>query len=829
MLHSVTLCKTIKIISKGDGSVVMIWHQKRQKKLSKVLLIFLSILLVISGIPFAGSGGTTVQAADGTDKTSVFMTANSAFPVEVTQGGNSIAPGGTIQGRQQFTLKSEGLKIPVNGDDPDPTNADPEQYIQKGDRIELKREDHFKEVVLPTATKTLMAQTESGIKTLGTAYFTPNSIRIVFNGDDSFFNGVGRSVVFSFETTADADVTGMGYGDTKPITIFGGAYQLKNPDVTAGYSINLSSPGMIRWDQYGYRGIQPAQFIEGAITWQSTVSSFDQYDTKIILPLDGKTFYTNPASYSNVKGIYVPGSFKVNGQAVTPDIGADGSLAYTFPEGTGENPQVEYKTWIPKEGYYYEYKNPPGNLGRSYRVMNGKVELRQDNDLLVQAGQEISFAPDWIQASASYDHPNETITWKVTVNQYNKKGLKDFTITNALPAGLEFISATWQTWVDGTASEVQSITPDNNSVYSFGDIDGKVELVIKTKVKEGSNFRIDPRANWNLATPGGIQNNDVTTGTRPSAVTDEAIVTIGAHTFTKSGAIPMESYNLGAITWTVNLTPQYALPDAAVYDVLVHGGDLNVLDHAVDATGEVSKETIAKIKANVTTGQLWKKYHEGTLKGVTNASGLTMKAIPLTVNGEVVADLIKVTGFTNTQPTSFSFRALETNLDILFRQDNSLGKRRTNRALLFDGDAVKLAENGIDLHLRMLNKDMLTASYPIRSNGTADTWYIPNNISRYIGYDSSSRGDEYTLAGYDQETKTVTFRLGVNMPGYNTEEMAKTGESRTITNVKLVDTLPEGWEFVPFSEEKDFELWKGYSDNGSGTGYGFRNNAVSII
>ncbi|WP_283653972.1 carboxypeptidase regulatory-like domain-containing protein [Paenibacillus sp. RC334] len=775
---------------------------------------------------FAMPANLVAMAAVPTDKTAVFMEANSTFPLEVTQGNAVIDPNGIIQGRQPFTLKSEGLKVPVNGDDSNPTNANLDLYIQKGDWIELKREDYFKEVVLPTTNKTLNAQTESGMKQLGTAYFTPNSIRIVFNGDDNFFNGVGRGIVFSFVTTADADVTGMEYGDTKPINIFGGAYQLENPDVTAAYSITLSSPGMIRWDQYGYRGIQPAQFVEGAITWQSSVSAFDQFDKTIKLPLDGKTFYTNPSTYNtgfgNVRGIYMEDSFKVNDQNVTPDIGADGSLTYTFPQGTGVDPKVEYKTWIPKEAYYYEHRNPPGNLGRSYRDMNGKVELRQDNNMLVQAGQEISFAPDWIQASASYDNPNETITWKVTVNQYNKKGLKDFTITNVLPQGLEFTSATWQTWVDGTASEVQSIVPDANSVYSFGDINGKVELVIKSKVTSGSNFRIDPRANWNLDTTGGIQNNDVTTGLRPVAVTDEAIVTIGAHTFTKTGSVSMEDYNLGGITWTVNLTPQYALPNAAVYDVLVHGGDLNVLDNAVDATGEVSAETIAKIKANVNTAQLWKQYREGTLK---SANGLTLKVIPLTVNGEVVADLIKVTGYTD-KAASFSFRSLETKPDILFRQDINAGKTSWNRALLFDGETVKTAaENAVNLHLRMLNKDMLFASKPLKADGTLEN-VNPNNVNNYIRNDSN---EAWTISGYDRTTKTVTFRLGVNMPGYNTEEMAKDGGSRVISNIKLVDTLPEGWEFVPFSESKDVELWKGYSDNGGGTEYGVRNDARTII
>lgn len=769
-----------------------------------------------------------LMAVGPSDKTSVFMDANAIFPLKVKQG-TDIAAGGTIQGRQSFTLTSEGLKVPVMGDDVFEENRDDTtKYIQKGDFIELKRDTYFKEVVLPTANRTLMATTDSGTKQLGTVSFTPDSIKIVFNGDDLFFDGRGKSVTFSFDTTANSDVTGLNYGDSKPISIFGGAYELKNPDVTAAYSITISSPGMVRWDQYSYRGIERAQFIEGAVTWQSNVSAYDQFDQTVKLPLDGKVFYTNPSTYNtgngNVRGIYMEGSFKVNDQDVSPVVGADGSLTYTFPDGTGIDPKVEYKTWIPKGSYYYEYQNPPSNLGRSYRDMLGKVELRQDTTMLVSAAQEISFAPDWIQASASYDHANETITWKVTVNQYNKKGLKDFTITNVLPVGLEFESATWQTWVDGTGSEETQITPDSSGVYSFGDINGRVELLIKSQVTSGSSFRIDPRANWNLDTPEGIQDNDAMMGTRPTTVTDEAIVTIGAHTFTKTGSVSMEDYNLGSITWNVNLAPQYALPDAAVYDVLVHGGDLNVLNNAVDETGEVSVETIAKIKANVNNTQLWKQYYTGSLKGVSNANGLTMKVIPLKVNGEVVADLVKVTGYTD-QASTFSFRVLETNPDILFRQDINVGKTSWNRALLIDGEIVKQAQNSANLHLRMLNKDMLFASKPLKADGTPEN-VNPNNMSSYIRNDNN---EAWTISGYDRITKTVTFRLGVNMPGYNTEEMAKDGDNRVISNIKLVDTLPEGWEFVPFSEGKDFELWKGYSDNGSGTEYGVRNDARTVI
>uniref|UniRef100_UPI000D2F7F97 DUF7601 domain-containing protein n=1 Tax=Metasolibacillus meyeri TaxID=1071052 RepID=UPI000D2F7F97 len=759
-----------------------------------------------------------------TDKTAVFMEANVLFPLEVKQGNDAINPNGIIQGRQQFTLKSEGLNVPVNGDDSNPTNADPEKYIQKGDWIELTREAYFKEVQLPTATKVLNAQTESGMRQLGTAYFTPNSIRIVFNGDDNFFNGVGRNIVFSFETTADADVTGMAYGEIKPIDIFGTAYQLQNPDVTAAYNITLTADNAPKNGSWTWWYPNQQAYKDGYLTFHSTASSFDQLDQTIKLVVDGMTFYTKPSDY---RMVYVPGTFKVNGALVTPTINEDGGLSYTFPDGTGVDPKVEYQAWFHKDLYYKEYRGLGMDPGRN----NGQgfipsVQLKDESNT-VQAGasREMWTAPDWIQTGASYDHSSETITWTVNVNsRYNKRGLKDFTITNVLPDGLEFNSATWQTWVDGVQSTETSITPDANGVYSFGDIDGRVELVIKSKVINGSDFRIDPRVNWNLDTPNDIQNNDVMSGLRPAAVTDEAIVTIGAHTFTKGGTVSQEDFNLGGVTWTVNLAPQYALPDAVVYDVLVHGGDLNILDNAVDITNEVDAATIAKIKVNINTAQLWKQYHQGSLK---SANGLNVKAIPLTVDGEVVADLIKVTGYTTDQNASFSFRALETKPDILFRQNINTEKAKWNRALLFDGEAVKSAQNSVNLHVTMLNKEMLFASKPLKIDGTPEN-VTPNNVASYI---RDNNNEAWTISGYDQTTKTVTFRLSVNMPGYNTGEMAKDGGNRVASNIKLVDTLPEGWEFVPFSEGKEFELWEGSSSNGAyASGRSdLRNDAKKII
>lgn len=751
---------------------------------------------------------TAVQAVSAaSDKTDIFMAANLPFPLEVIQSGITIAPGETILGRLQFTLKSADLKVPVNGDDVDPTNADTSQYIQKGDWIELKKADYFSEVVLPTVTKTLMAQTESGTKTLGTVSFTPESIKITFNGDDSFFNGVGRDITFSFETTADSDITGIAYGDSQTIIIFGIAYQLKNPDVTPAYSITLASPGQVRWDNYSYRGIQPAQFVEGAITWQSTVSSADMFDSTIKLSLDGKQFYTETASY----GIYVPGSFKVNGVEAVPDIDSNGNLIYTFPEGTGQSPEVEYKTWINKQKYYYEYQNPPTNLGRSYQVAFGKVKLLDGDGMTVEAeaGQEISFAADWIQTSGSLDFENQTITWTVNVNsKYSKKGLKNFTITDVLPSGLEFESAQWQTWVDGVASELKAIVPDENGVYSFGDIDGSVSLVIKSKIISGTSFKNEPRANWELDTQDAdgnpLQNNDVITGSRPNAVTDEATITIGAHGMTKTGSASSGTdgksydYDIGAITWTVNVTPQYKDSNLAVYDLLRYDSSFDITK--LDSNDSVSEEVLTKISQNL-YGSTWQQYQADSFQ---SQSGLNLEVITLTQDGKPVADLLKITGYTD-EPSSFTYRSLMTNPDDFAGQYSSGQPYRYNRAYLFSGNtSVIQADARVQVFSRMLNKEMLYASNPIKSDGQPDTNVTPNNVTSYLNNDSN---ETYTLAAYDQVTKTATFRLVVNIPGLKTEEMS--GVNRTASDIKLVDTLPEGWEFIPYSDGKDYVLYEG--------------------
>ncbi|KEQ21783.1 hypothetical protein ET33_33625 [Paenibacillus tyrfis] len=817
---------------------------KRKRSMSKTVLSFcLAVLLAFQAVMFSanayaesasinpGTGTTsgpsvseavykavyappigapvTLMAAP-SDKTAVLIGANSSFSLEVTQDGKVLTTSDAIHGRKPFFLKVTGIKVPVKGDAANPNTVDGNTVILYGDSVMLDRATYFKEIVLPTATKTLVDK--SGFK-IGTAYFSEAGIKVVFDGEDRFFNGQGQNVTFGFESTATADVSGIGYGDKKPINIFGGSYLLENPRTTPAYSITMKANSNA--SENGW--INQAAFVEGAIEWKVEISATDMFDPAIPQPLEGLTFYDALAQV----GTYVEGSLQVNGRGVAPDSGTTNALAYTFPVGFGDKAIVTFKTWIPKAMYYYEYRSSDNG----WQTVANTAELRDASGkpLLSSKSWRAALKPDWIQQIGTLDkrvNPADprTITWTIDVNKnYLKQGLKDFTITDALPNGLTWKSAAWQAWDSAKkdwSATTTAITPNANNVYAFGEVNGPIRLVIVSEVTGSiASFTNKTIAQWKLD-GNSVQDNDQAT------VWDNAVVTIGSHTLTKGGAISQDDFNIGAVTWTVNLTPQEALPDLAVYDLLVYGGSIDL--DKVDAGGQVSSKVLQQIKAKGTTPEYWQKYKEGSFD---TKNGLQLEVIPLTQNGTRVADLLRVTGYNTDKLASFTFRSVINHPDKFARQGPENGKTRYNRAYLFDGEEYSTHYDAyVNSHGRMLNKEMLYASEPI-INGKGDG-NKPNYVHNYVRDDSN---ETRTLAAYDQITNSVTFRLAVNLSGLKTDEMAKDGGNRVASEISLVDTLPDGWEFVPFSEGKDFELWRAESDNGGGYEYGARADAREII
>jgi len=812
---------------------------KRKRSMSKPVMAFLmTVMLVMQMVPFAAS-----VYAVGADKTAVIGAANPAFPLEVKQNNTVVAvndaDNGVIQGRQSFTLTLTDLNIPVKGDNQE---ADDATIILKGDTVVFDKATFFPMLNL---TSSGSSPINIGGQTIATAAFAADKITLTFNGDDSFFNGVKKDVKISLATTAKADLSQLSYGSQVQTLIFGLSYYMANPALTPMYSLAITALDSVKPSQYGYVNLNAASFTAGTITWRVNVAAFDQDDNTIPLPLDGKTFYDDltDGSTFNAPGVYVPDSFTVDGEQATP-VYADGALSYTFPDvSTPEAPRssaiVEFKTWIPKALYYYEYHTVPASDGG---VKIASIAQLKDEDTVLASGgsYRVNLYPDWIQSSGKVSKSGEDtlVTWTIDVNRkYGKTGLNSFAITDELPAGLSFVSAAYQLWdtSDWSATETP-ISPDEatGSLYEFGNIEGPVRLVIVSKVVSGNSFTNLARVNWNLATqPAGVQHNDAVPQAGqlkyPYTVSDDATVTVGAHGFTKGAAISQEDFNNAMVTWQVNLSPQYEVPDMAVYDLLVYGDSIDFAQ--LDSAPAVDAAVLSSIKNNLDARVKRQQYKPGSfVSDPSNADVLTLEVIPLKINNITVADLLKVTGY-GEQAASFSFRTVLNDPNQFAGQRHQPGqdgiKYVFNRAFLFEGSSyTSRADSTINYHASMLTKGMLYASKPLKPDGYPDNAVSPNNANSYIAGDGN---DAYTMAAYDRVSKTVTFRLAVNMPGFDTDKMAIDGGSRVATNIKLVDTLPPGWEFVPFSPGLEFELWKGSSNNGSGTGYGVYNTANEKI
>lgn len=813
--------------------------------------------LPINPEPITDNSGTTTGTAitlaapsilaGSTDKTQVLNDANPSFSLKVKQGNPLVEKpeNSELNGRSNFTIELSSVRIPVLGDNPQSDGAD---IILKNDTVILDRETYFKGVQI---TATGSVPIKIGNDTIATITFASDKITILFNGNDIFFGGGKQNVNIAFSVTCKA--ANETPGAEEDTSIFGYPYKLKNPPLVPAYSIIMQSNS----NNTDNAWINTEHFRDGYIEWKATVKAFDKDNSTINMPLDGTKFYSD---LTNV-GTYAEGSFKIDGNAIEPNINGN-VLSYDFPNiSTDENQQhtaiVTFRTWIPKSKYYTEYNTASGNqtIANSAKLQN----IAGTDDLAVSptsnGGYRVVFRPDWIQMHnkrvLKVENGEKYITWTIEVNSTSqsnliKQNLKNFKITAPLPTGanqLSFVSAEYKLWETNKWGTASSITPDADGVYTGswsddGTLNTRVQLVIKTKVDNGSSFTLTAKTNWDLDTPSGaIQDNDASCN-----VSDYDTITIGSHSFSKSGTIANNEYNIGAIKWTVGLNLQYDVDNAAVYDVLVHGDDLDVLDN-IDTNPEISQEMLTKIKTQLSTKPnqirwLWQKYKANSL---TSANGLTLKNIPIYKNGEHVADLIKATGFKGEANANFSFDALVTNPDILFRQNAEENKTRENYALLFDGDNYQAHAGGyVNLHIRMLNKEMLYASKPLDANNNevkAPTWNRPTSTNSWAWVNINDKnlstltsyGDNYIIAAYDRVSKTATFRLAVNMPGYKTDLMSQDGGSREISDITLVDTLPDGWEFVEYAPGKDYELYKGYSDNSSGANYGQSCRADNVI
>ncbi|MBO9597761.1 MAG: hypothetical protein J7559_08080, partial [Cohnella sp.] len=421
------------------------------------------------------------------------------------------------------------------------------------------------------------------------------------------------------------------------------------------------------------------------------------------------------------------------------------------------------------------------------------AQLLKDNAVVQSGSGTASFTtPKWIEktgeanhdpgSEAAYDPADQYITWKITTNRAQAT-LKDLTITDILPSGLDFVSAQWQTSTDGLTwmpGSFVAAAPADGKYALSGTTNTMVQLVITSKVQyNGTDITTDRRTFNNSATlewdgkPSGVTLNTGNVG-----------VGIGYDALVKSGSLNKAARE---ITWTVKADAKnQTIAGMSVYDLLRY-------DNATNLSGTTGWPAgIDSTKVTIRSGL---KYIAGS---ETVPAGATFNVYPIMDNGKRVADLIAVTDLSTASANTIQFKTMIVDPNVFA---GNASHSVTNTASLFAGTTrLKEASGSVTYDSRTLAKELL------KREALADP-------AAGVNAHRTTNAAE----GFDYTDKSVIFRLSVNADGldFASAKVASNEGNDALGTATVTDTLPPGWEFVDIDPVNSFLVFEGTAGTGS--------------
>ncbi|NLE93132.1 MAG: hypothetical protein GX599_03960 [Chloroflexi bacterium] len=675
--------------------------------------------------------------------------------VEVT----GVPEGGTILGPGPVNISVSLPSIPVIGDGVD-------DYFVWGDSVSFVISTSFK--FRPVPPQELYF---NGVK-VGTVVFSNNAegqavATVVFNGEryiydpDLLGEGEPPFADVSAEFTVNLYYNGTHGEDGdghSTVAILDKTYIIRLPCDITTYAVDKS--------------VGEINLANGTITW--TVVITGETDTVPPTPIDLAGFVFSD-DLTDV-GAYVADSFTVGGTATTPDF-AGNVMSYTFPDPSTSPQTITFTTTIPNT-----VMANGGDITNNASLLDGEDELGTDGATATVVAPSVvktGVADDGFgDEGATYDPNDRTITWYVTIDPQGRI-LEDLAITDPLTGGLTWGSAVWQQWNPTTETWDTLSTPTwsaepTGGVYEIGDVDYIGRLVIVSIVPDDPDGTVASKTFYNHATatwtgPGG------TSGGGESGTPG---VGIGYDAISKGGTQSDADKTLHQITWTVNVDLKGQSPtDFVYYDLFVH--NKNTADSAL--TGAAGWPAGISIGSSGITRSNGQKYISHS-----NDSHLTVEVISL--GG--LAELVKVTNLQATGSNQIVVKSQVLDPDIL--AGNGSNNSVPNYASLFKGTTYKnSAGASVPFFNHVLGKELLKRAEVANDHeGTID----PNNRTT-----TASEGFHY---GY----REAIFRLNINAASldFANVETNLTGGFGTVT---ITDTLPAGWEFVPFTGGANFLIY----------------------
>ncbi len=667
------------------------------------------------------------------------------------------------------------FEVPVNGDDPVPA-----EIVTEGDIASFAMPNN-----LDMETDfTNPIDLNFGGEKVGELSFVGGNALVTFS---ALVDDIGVSEVFvSFDITMSYDKSGAGAiaGDYDFI-ILDKTYTVTVPERV----INITA------DKTG-------QIIGNNVRWQVEVRS-EYDDNNDDASLTGYEFFDD---LTNV-GSFEVGTLRVGTTNVYNDAAViaggdytynvDDELIYEFPAATNGTRYVFFETVI-----------PDGKLFASGEQIISNTVIINDTDEVTRSTETVTYTPEWIEKNGSvvagsqgdndtYDPSNRQIEWIIEANQ-NGMTLNNVVITDVLPAGLSWVSATYETYdgADWQAGGVNFAVEPDGGAYSIGNINSLIRIKVVAKVDSTDE-------------PSGTTtfNNTATItwdGLGSSISSNNKGVAIGFNPISKSAG----AYNTSTHqqSWTVNIDTRD----------LTYGGNLRVMDLLIYGTtfdpddtytiGNNADDGIADISvANIK--DLVPRYNQKVVDAtISNSAGLKVTKHTLSKDGKDIGEVLVLTsvdgsGLDPTTAHSMTFNTIITNPDIYASNETTTIR---NNVTLFAGDVkVRSVNRNKSVESNMLRKDMIDRDKALlfEADITDLASLNANGASAYNGYN------------YDEDF--AYFRIHINANGLtDIVNDITTIDGDTLGNISVSDELPEGWSFMPI-DGNDFLLFEGSLKGGS--------------
>ncbi len=491
-------------------------------------------------------------------------------------------------------------------------------------------------------------------------------------------------------------------------------------------------------------------------------------------------------------GEYVANSFEVEGIADTAPTATEPELRYEFPVGATSPQKITFQTAISDK-----VLTAGGEITNGASLNLGEKQVASDADTVEiskptvtktgKAGNEYVLDEEG-KSTGVYNSKDRTITWYIEVDNKGRT-LKNLVITDVLKDDLEFVSAKWQKWNenDNTWVDVDAVNRETklgedkyNIGNTVGDVDYKGRLELVTKVPDGTDgtdgtviattYRNTASAVWGEG------------DARGSASSEDAGVGIGYNAIQKRGKQVGDDVANHQITWTIEVDMKGQSAEGfKVYDLLVYGKE-----------SDKSLEGVAGIPEGVTP-HYGQKYVKNSLSVDLETTTVKVTTI-MNGDGKPVADLLEITNLSKNK-TEINFKSQV--LDPTILAGNNSNQKVYNTAALYKNTTFRgQAKAEVPFNNKVLSKELLHRDEVGRDHTTGTSSINANHRAATVA------------DGFHYGHKEVIFRLNVNAAGLNFAN-TETNLPEGYGDVVVKDTLPEGWEFAPFVNEKNYLIFDG--------------------